>query len=142
ALWDNLKFMFRYQFGYMYWRYFMWNFAGRQNDVQGQMDNNGNWISGIKAIDEKFIGSQDNLPSDALNNKARNTYFFLPLLLGLAGLLFQIRKDPKRFWVLFVFFLFTGIAIQFYTNVRPFEPRERDYSLVGSFYVFAIWIGM
>ncbi|MGS2741531.1 protein O-mannosyl-transferase family [Sinomicrobium sp. M5D2P17] len=142
ALWDNLKFMFQYQFGYMYWRYFMWNFAGRQNDIQGQMDNNGNWISGVKAVDEKFIGSQDNLPSDVLNNKARNTYFFLPLLLGLVGLLFQVRKDPKRFWVLFVFFIFTGIAIQFYTNVRPFEPRERDYSLVGSFYIFAIWIGM
>lgn len=142
SLWDNVKFMVGYQFGYMYWRYFMWNFAGRQNDVQGQMDNNGNWLSGINAIDKKFIGSQDNLPADMKNNKARNTYFFLPLLLGLAGILFQVRKDPKRFWVLFVFFIFTGIAIQFYTNVRPFEPRERDYSLVGSFYIFAIWIGM
>ncbi|UGU14337.1 DUF2723 domain-containing protein [Sinomicrobium kalidii] len=139
---DNLGFMFRYQFGYMYWRYFMWNFAGRQDDIQGEMNNHGNWISGIKSIDEQHLGPQDNLPSDVLNNKARNTYFFLPLILGIIGFIFQLRKDPKRFWALLVFFLFTGIAIQFYTNVRPFEPRERDYSLVGSFYIFAIWIGM
>ncbi|MCA0130990.1 glycosyltransferase family 117 protein [Winogradskyella alexanderae] len=140
---DNLAYMFQYQFGYMYWRYFMWNFSGRQNDIQGKYDDfNGNWISGIKFIDEFHLGmSQDDLPSDVLNNKARNTYFFLPFLLGLIGLLFLINTDKKRFWVLLVFFLLTGIAIQFYTNVRPFEPRERDYSVVGSFYVFAIWIG-
>ena len=140
---DNIAYMFQYQFGYMYWRYFMWNFTGRQNDVQGKYDDfNGNWISGIKFIDELHLGlSQDNLPTDVLQNKARNTYYFLPLILGLIGLSFLLFKDTKRFWVLLVFFLLTGLAIQFYTNVRPFEPRERDYSVVGSFYVFAIWIG-
>ena len=139
---DNLGFMFSYQFGYMYWRYFMWNFAGRQNDIQGQGgDFNGNWISGIDFIDSLFLGSQDNLPSDAENNKARNTYYFLPLLLGLLGLLFHASKDWKRFIVLMVFFLFTGLALKVYLNERPFEPRERDYALVGSFYVFAMWIG-
>jgi len=140
---DNLMYMFQYQLGYMYWRYFMWNFVGRQNDIQGKYDDlNGNWISGIKPIDAWHLNmSQDNLPSDVLNNKARNTYYFLPLILGLFGFFFLYRKDPKRFWTLLVFFLFTGIAIQVYTNVRPFEPRERDYSVVGSFYVFAIWIG-
>ncbi|MBC3846103.1 DUF2723 domain-containing protein [Winogradskyella echinorum] len=140
---DNLAYMFQYQFGYMYWRYFMWNFTGRQNDIQGKYDDfNGNWISGIKFLDEIHLGmSQDNLPTDVLENKARNTYYFLPLLLGLIGFFFLLNVDKKRFWVLLVFFLLTGIAIQFYTNVRPFEPRERDYSVVGSFYVFAIWIG-
>jgi hypothetical protein len=139
---DNMKFMFQYQFGYMYWRYFMWNFAGRQNDVQGQLDDlNGNWISGIKFVDEIFLGSQDNLPSDVKENKARNTYFFLPLLLGIIGLLFHFMNDKKTFWVLLVFFLFTGLALKVYLNERPFEPRERDYALVGSFYVFAMWIG-
>jgi hypothetical protein len=140
---DNMVYMFQYQFGYMYWRYFMWNFAGRQNDIQGKYDSfNGNWISGIKWIDEIHLGMpQDNLPSDVLNNKARNTYFFLPLILGLLGFFFLFNADKKRFWVLLVFFAMTGIAIQFYTNIRPFEPRERDYSVVGSFYVFAIFIG-
>ncbi|OZV71108.1 glycosyltransferase family 117 protein [Winogradskyella aurantia] len=140
---DNIAYMIQYQFGYMYWRYFMWNFTGRQNDVQGKFDDfNGNWISGIKFIDEMHLGmTQDNLPSDVEDNKARNTYYFLPLLLGLVGFLFLFNKDKKRFWVMLVFFLMTGLAIQFYTNIRPFEPRERDYSVVGSFYVFAIWIG-
>ena len=138
----NLAFMIEYQLGYMYWRYFMWNFTGRQDDIQGKYDLHGNWISGIKAIDELHLGmSQDNLPSDVLNNKGRNTYYFLPLLLGLIGLFFLFNKDKKLFWVMLVFFLFTGIAIQVYTNIRPFEPRERDYSVVGSFYVFALWIG-
>ena len=135
-------YLFQYQLGYMYWRYFMWNFTGRQDDIQGEYNNHGNWISGIDAIDAWHLGqSQDNLPGDVKNNKARNTYFFLPLILGLIGLFFLFNKDKKTFWVLLVFFLFTGIAIQVYTNVRPFEPRERDYSVVGSFYVFAIWIG-
>lgn len=120
----------------------MWNFTGRQDDIQGKYDSHGNWISGIKPIDEWHLGlSQDNLPSDVLNNKARNTYYFLPLILGLIGLFFLFNKDRKLFWTMLVFFLFTGLAIQVYTNVRPFEPRERDYSVVGSFYVFAIWIG-
>lgn len=139
---SNIGYMFEYQFGYMYWRYFMWNFVGRQNDNQGQYtDLNGNWLSGIKFIDELRLGSQDNLPGDMKNNKARNTYFFLPLILGIIGIVFQYSRDKKGFWVLTVFFLFTGIALKIYLNERPFEPRERDYALVGSFYVFAIWIG-
>ncbi|WP_341216850.1 DUF2723 domain-containing protein, partial [uncultured Wocania sp.] len=142
SLGSNILYMLEYQLGYMYWRYFMWNFTGRQDDIQGRYDNHGNWISGIKLIDEWHLGySQDNLPSDVKNNKARNTYYFLPLILGLIGMFFLFNKDKKTFWIMLVFFLFTGLAIQFYTNVRPFEPRERDYSVVGSFYVFAIWIG-
>ncbi len=139
---DNMSFMFNYQFSYMYWRYFAWNFIGRQNDIQGMGDDfNGNWLSGIDFIDSLFLGSQENLPTDALKNKARNTYYFLPLLLGLIGFIFQLSKDKRNFWVLLVFFLFTGLALKIYLNERPFEPRERDYALVGSFYVFAIWIG-
>lgn len=139
---DNLSFMFEYQFGYMYWRYLMWNFVGRQNDVQGRYDYlDGNWMSGIKFMDELHLGSQDNLPSDVLNNKGRNTYYFLPFLLGLIGLMYHASKDRKSFYVLLVLFLFMGIALKIYLNERPFEPRERDYALVGSFYVFAIWVG-
>ena len=142
SLLNNIAYMLEYQLGYMYWRYFMWNFTGRQDDIQGKYDMHGNWVSGIKFIDKIHLGmSQDNLPSDVLNNKGRNTYYFLPLLLGLIGLFFMFNSDKKLFWVMLVFFLFTGLAIQVYTNVRPFEPRERDYSVVGSFYVFAIWIG-
>jgi len=140
---SNMSYLFEFQMGYMYWRYFMWNFVGRQNDIQGQYtDLNGNWLSGIDFIDEWHLGSQDNLPSDVKNNKARNTYYFLPLILGLIGLFFHFKKDKKGFWVLMVFFLFTGIALKIYLNERPFEPRERDYALVGSFYVFAMWIGI
>lgn len=139
---QNLSYLFEFQFGYMYLRYFMWNFAGRQNDVQGRYDGNGQWLSGIRFMDSPRLGSQNNLPSDWKDNKARNTYFFLPLLLGLMGMVFQYSKNPKQFWVLLVFFVFTGLAIQFYTNPTIFQPRERDYSLVGSFYVFCIWIGM
>ena len=139
---DNFSFMFEYQFGYMYWRYLMWNFVGRQSDVQGKYDNlDGNWISGIKALDSVHLGSQDNLPSDVLNNKGRNAYYFLPFILGLIGLMYHANKDLKSFYVLLALFLFTGIALKIYLNERPFEPRERDYALVGSFYVFAIWIG-
>jgi len=142
SLLKNIYYLFDYQIGYMYWRYFMWNFTGRQDDVQGRFDLHGNWISGINAVDSYILDvSQDNLPSDVLNNRARNTYYFLPLLLGLIGLFFLFNRDKKLFWTMLVFFLFTGIAIQVYTNVRPFEPRERDYSVVGSFYVFALWIG-
>ena len=143
SLIDNIYYLFDYQIGYMYWRYFMWNFSGRQDDIQGKMDLHGNWLTGINFIDEYLLGiSQKNLPSDVLNNKARNTYYLLPLLLGLIGLFFVFNRDKKVFWTMLVFFLFTGIAIQVYTNVRPFEPRERDYSLVGSFYVFTLWIGI
>ncbi|EGV43765.1 DUF2723 domain-containing protein [Bizionia argentinensis JUB59] len=143
SLGRNVAYMLEYQLGYMYWRYFMWNFVGKQNDIQGKLDNfNGNWLSGINFIDEWHLGlPQTDLPSDVAENKGRNTYYFLPLILGLIGLFFLYNKDKKLFWVTLVFFLFTGLAIQIYTNVRPFEPRERDYSLVGSFYVFAIWIG-
>jgi|TARA_B110000459_G_C16597935_1_gene489584 hypothetical protein len=139
---ENLKFMFSYQFGYMYGRYFMWNFAGRQNDIQGRLDLfNGNWISGIDAIDEVRLGSQKQLPTQVLENKGRNKYYFLPLILGLIGLFFQVKWDKENFFTLFLFFAFTGFAIIFYTNPKPFEPRERDYAIVGSFYIFAIWIG-
>ena len=139
---ENLTFMVDFQFGYMYGRYFMWNFVGRQNDVQGQLDiQNGNWLSGITFIDEMRLGPQSNLPSDIKNNKGRNTYYFLPLILGIIGVFFHLKKDKNDFYVLFLFFAFTGLAIIFYTNPKPFEPRERDYAVVGSFYIFAIWIG-
>ncbi len=142
SFFQNMKFMFEFQFGYMYWRYFMWNFTGRQDDIQGQYnDLHGNWISGIKFIDALRLGNQDKLPSDMKNNKARNTYFFLPLILGIIGFVFHFKNDQKSWWVLLVFFLFTGLALKVYLNERPFEPRERDYALVGSFYVFAMWIG-
>src|SRR5690606_13120211 len=101
----------------------------------------GNWLSGIKFIDEIRLGSQSNLPTDALNNKARNTYFFLPFILAVIGIFFHFKRDQKSFYVLLVLFLFTGLVLKIYLNERPFEPRERDYALVGSFYIFAIWIG-
>ena len=139
---ENLKFMIDFQFGYMYGRYFMWNFTGRQNDIQGNLDiHNGNWLSGIKFIDSIRLGPQSDLPSDVTNNKGRNTYFFLPLILGLIGVLYHLKNDKENFYTLLLFFVFTGLAIVFYTNPKPFEPRERDYAVVGSFYVFAIWIG-
>ncbi|MEO0505996.1 MAG: DUF2723 domain-containing protein [Bacteroidota bacterium] len=142
SLWDNMKFMFQYQFGYLYMRYFMWNFVGRQNDIQGRYDGNGGWLSGIPFLDEIHLGSQTDLPDTVKQNKGRNTYFYLPLLLGIIGLVFQLTTDRKQFWVLFVFFVFSGVAIQFYTNPYIFQPRERDYSLVGSFYAFSIWMGI
>ena len=139
---NNMKFMVQYQFGYMYLRYLLWNFVGRQNDVQGKYDNtNGNWLSGINFIDEIFTGTQKNLPSDMQNNKGRNIYYGIPLLLALIGFIFHAMRDKKSFYVLLVLFLFTGLALKIYLNERPFEPRERDYALVGSFYVFAMWIG-
>ena len=139
---NNIKFMFQYQFGNMYWRYLMWNFVGRQSDNQWKGDSvDGNWISGIKFLDEIRLGTQDNLTSDMLNNKGRNTYFFLPFILAIIGIIFHIKRDVKSFYVLLVLFLFTGLALKVYLNERPFEPRERDYALVGSFYAFAMWIG-
>jgi hypothetical protein len=137
---DNMAFMFSYQFGYMYWRYFMWNFAGRQSDVQGKYNNEGNWLSGIDFIDEMRLGPQDSLTDDMLGNKGRNLYYFLPLLLGLIGILYHAKKDLKSFYILLAFFLFTSLAVKVFLNEKPFEVRERDYVLVGSFYVFAIWI--
>jgi len=139
---DNLRYLFDYQIGYMYWRYFMWNFVGRQDDNQGRLtDLEGNWLSGITFMDEYRLGSQEQITSDAKKNKARNTYYFLPLLLGMIGFVFQLQRDKKNFWVMLIFFLFTGLALKIYLNERPFEPRERDYALVGSFYVFSLWIG-
>ena len=143
TFWQNMNYLFSYQFGYMYFRYLAWNFIGRQDDVQGKLENDhGNWLSGISVIDNAHLGSQKNLPSDVLNNKARNTYYFLPFLLGILGLLFMAIKSERQTWVIMVLFLFTGLALKIYLNERPFEPRERDYALVGSFYAFAIWIGM
>ena len=142
SLISNVKYLIQYQLGYMYWRYFMWNFSGRQDDIQGRMDMHGNWISGLDFIDEIHLGlSQENLPSDVAENKSRNKYYMIPFIIGLIGLYFLYNKDKELFWTMLVFFIFTGIAIQVYTNVRPFEPRERDYSVVGSFYVYCIWIG-
>ena len=139
---ENIKFMVNFQFGYMYGRYFMWNFVGRQNDEQGQLDiKNGNWLSGISFIDEWRLGPQSQLPTDVKENKGRNTYYFLPFILGIIGLLFHFKKNKNDFYTLLLFFLLTGLAIIFYTNPKPFEPRERDYAVVGSFYIFAIWIG-
>ncbi len=142
SFWENLRYLFHYQWGYMYWRYFMWNFTGRQDDVQGHYDTHGNWLSGIGFLDSLRLGSQENLPAEVLQNKGRNTYFFLPLLFGILGFVFLAVQKPKLFWVLFVFFMLTGLGIQFYTNPSIFQPRERDYALVGSFYVFSIWIGL
>ena len=143
---ENLRFFFRYQLNYMYWRYFMWNFVGRQNDVQGQGSLiDGNWISGIKFIDDARLGSQDNLPAQLANNKARNTYYFLPFILGLFGIYFQYKKGvegKKVLWVVFLLFFMTGVAIVIYLNQYPHQPRERDYAYAGSFYAFAIWIGI
>ena len=139
----NLYYFFTYQVNYMYVRYFLWNFVGRQDDVQGRFDVlHGNWLSGLSFVDEVRLGNQDFVSDDAKNNKARNTYYFLPFILGLMGLIYVYQQDKKRFWVLLLFFLFTGLALKVYLNERPFEPRERDYALVGSFYVFAIWIGL
>jgi hypothetical protein len=146
TLGENLRFFFRYQVGHMYFRYFMWNFAGRQNDIQGHGGTlYGNWLSGVKFIDEARLGDQDNLPDRFANNKARNTYFFLPLLLGLLGVFFQYNKGiegKKGLWVVFLMFFMTGLAIVIYLNQYPHQPRERDYAYAGSFYAFAIWIGL
>ncbi len=139
---DNFQFLFEYQFGYMYFRYLLWNFVGKQNDNQGKYDNlDGNWLSGINFIDEMHLGSQQDMPTDVKNNKGRNTYFFLPFIIGLIGLMYHAQRDRKSFYVLLTLFLFTGLALKIYLNERPFEPRERDYALVGSFYVFALWVG-
>ena len=140
---ENLKFFFKYQVGHMYLRYFMWNFAGRQNDIQGHGELlNGNWMSGIDFIDEMHLGPQKNLPSHLKNNKARNTYYMLPLILGLVGIFFHLKKNAKDFTVILFLFLFTGLAIVVYLNQPPLQPRERDYAYAGSFYAFAIWIGL
>jgi hypothetical protein len=127
----------------MYFRYFMWNFAGRQNDDQNRYELvNGNWMTGIDFIDEMRLGPQSNLPDSMQRQEGRNYYYALPLILGLLGLWFQAKRDQRNAWVITLLFLFTGLAIVVYTNHKPFEPRERDYAFVGSFYVFAIWVGL
>lgn len=143
---ENLRFLFDYQLGHMYMRYFMWNFAGRQNDIQGHGGIlNGNWISGISFIDNPRLGNQSNLPPSMKNNKARNIYYMLPLLLGLLGIVYQLLKGDKgtqNFLLVGILFVMTGIAIVIYLNQYPYQPRERDYAFAGSFYAFAIWIGL
>ena len=140
---ENLTFFLRYQVVHMYFRYFMWNFVGRQNDIQGHGDIlNGNWISGIDFIDSARLGDQSNLPDKFKNNKGRNAYYFLPLLLGLIGAFFHYKRHQKDFWVVMLLFLMTGMAIVIYLNQYPHQPRERDYAYAGSFYAFAIWIGL
>jgi hypothetical protein len=139
---ENVRFMFKYQFNYLYFRYFMWNFAGKQNDTQGTGGAiNGNWITGINFIDTPRVGTPD-LPSDQKNDPSRNRYFLLPLLLGLAGLFYQVNRDSKNWWIIALLFIMTGIAIVFYLNQYPNQPRERDYAYAGSFYFFSVWIGL
>ena len=145
--WENLKFFIGYQCNFMYWRYFLWNFAGRQNDIQGHGDlDKGNWLSGIPFIDNARLGDQDLLPDDLKNNKGHNVYYCLPLILGLIGLFWQMlgrgQKGIKQFWVVFFLFFMTGLAIVLYLNQTPSQPRERDYAYAGSFYAYAIWCGM
>ncbi|MEI6852245.1 MAG: DUF2723 domain-containing protein [Bacteroidota bacterium] len=140
---ENLRYLFTYQLGHMYGRYFMWNFVGRQNDIQGHGGMmKGNWISGINFLDKAFVGTQKNLPEPLANNKGRNVFYFLPLILGLAGFLIHLNRDLKGFAVIVLMFVFTGIAINFYLNPVPYQPRERDYAYAASFYAFAVWIGM
>lgn len=139
----NLAFFLGYQINHMYLRYFMWNFAGRQNDLQGHGNIlKGNWLSGIPFIDNLRLGPQGEIPGSMKSNKARNNYYMLPLILGLIGLIFSYRKRPKQFVVVLLLFFFTGIAIVIYLNQTPYQPRERDYAYAGSFYAFAIWIGL
>ncbi len=142
---DNLRFFFDYQVNYMYVRYFMWNFVGRQNDLHGDTPGDvtsGNWESGIKFIDNARLGDQSEGPDYIIHNRGKNHYFFLPLILGLIGFFFQLRHDPRNSWVTGLLFLLTGLAIVVYLNQPPFQVRERDYAYAGSFYVFAIWIGL
>lgn len=145
---DNIRFLFSYQLNYMYWRYFMWNFSGRQNDIQGDGGiTSGNWITGIPFIDDHVLGlgPQDNIAPAIADNEARNVYYMLPLILGIIGIIYQLSlkdKGKRSFLVVFMLFFMTGIAIVLYLNQTPFEPRERDYAYAGSFYAFSIWIGM
>lgn len=143
SLLDNVGFLFSYQIGHMYMRYFMWNFVGRQNDEQGFGNYfDGNWLSGIKPIDALRLGNQDQLPPSVVESKSYNRFFFLPLALGLIGAVWHFKRNKKDAGIVFLLFLFTGLAIVLYLNQTPLEPRERDYAYVGSFYAFAIWIGI
>ena len=144
--WTNLRFFLSYQVNFMYWRYFLWNFAGRQNDMQGNGElEHGNFLTGISFIDNALYGDQDLLPDELKNNKGHNVFYCLPLLLGLIGLFWQAYRGSKgiqQFWVVFFLFFMTGLAIVIYLNQTPLQPRERDYAYAGSFYAFAIWIGL
>ena len=143
---ENIRFFLSYQCNFMYWRYFMWNFAGRQNDIQGNGElEHGNWITGFTFIDEMMLGNQDLLPDELKENKGHNVFYCMPLLLGLLGLFWQAYKGKKgiqQFWVVFFLFFMTGLAIVIYLNQTPMQPRERDYAYAGSFYAYAIWCGM
>lgn len=142
---DNIEFFWKYQLGWMYWRYFMWNFSGRQNSDQGYYawdPSSGNWISGISFIDEARLGNMDKLPSDEKNNQARNKYYMIPFLLGILGMLYHYRRRPRDFAAILSLFIITGIGIIVYSNQPPSEPRERDYVLAGSFFTYCIWIGL
>ena len=144
---ENLWFFISYQCNWMYWRYFLWNFAGRQNDIQGHGDlEHGNWITGISAFDNARLGDQSMLPDELKNNKGHNVFYCLPLLLGIIGLIWQSvmrgQRGVQQFWVVFFLFFMTGLAIVIYLNQTPMQPRERDYAYAGSFYAFAIWCGM
>lgn len=144
--WENIKFFFTYQVNFMYWRYFMWNFAGRQNDLQshGEIEH-GNWITGISFIDQILVGDQTLLPDSMKDNKGRNVFYCLPLILGIIGLFWQAYKGDKgiqQFWIVFFLFFMTGLAIVIYLNQTPLQPRERDYAYAGSFYAYSIWIGL
>ncbi|MHB9055339.1 MAG: protein O-mannosyl-transferase family [Paludibacteraceae bacterium] len=143
---ENLRYFFDYQVNFMYWRYFMWNFSGRQNDMQGYGEiEHGNWITGIGFIDNMLVGNQKLLPKELKENKGRNTYFLLPLLLGLLGIFYLLnsgKKGNQVFWIVMLLFFMTGLAIVIYLNQTPYQPRERDYAYAGSFYAFTIWIGL
>lgn len=140
---ENLRYFFSYQLNFMYWRYFLWNFVGRQSDVQSTGEiTDGNWLSGINAIDQIYLGPQENLPSEMKANKGRNTYYFLPFILGIVGLMYQLNRDKKNFTVVMWLFVMMGIALVVYFNTTPGEPRERDYVYAGSFYAFCMWIGL
>lgn len=143
---NNLQYFFNYQLGHMYWRYFMWNFSGRQNDIQGNGEiTHGNWITGIKFLDEMRLGNQSELPDTLKSEKAYNKYYMLPFLLGIFGMFYQYRKGRtgrQDFWAVMLLFVMTGIAIIVFLNQAPMEPRERDYAYAGSFYAYAIWIGL
>ena len=151
TMFENIRFFLSYQVNFMYWRYFMWNFAGRQNDVQGHGEwEHGNWITGIPFLDNLRLGDQSKLPTELRENKGRNVFYCLPLILGLIGLFWQLFRNTKenrgegekQFWVVFFLFFMTGLAIVIYLNQTPVQPRERDYAYAGSFYAFAIWCGM
>jgi len=141
---ENLNYFFSYQLSYMYLRYFLWNFVGRQDDIQPSSITvtNGNWMSGVKFIDEAYLGPQDNLPKEMAENRARNTYWFLPFILGLIGLIYQLNRDQRNFVVVMWLFVMMGVALVVYFNSSPNEVRERDYVYAGSFYAFCMWIGL